>query len=141
MVEAAAKAAKPPSSQVITSSIQSQVEQPIAPASPQISSNQPVAGEVEREIWRVFGTKTAVAIAKQESQLDPLVINSIGCCVGVFQIHRYAHASKIPGDTMEEKTSWLQDYRNNIAFARGMYDAQGWSPWEAYTSGDYRKYL
>lgn len=96
---------------------------------------------IEEEIWRVFGTRTAVAVARAESGLNPTIVNRIGCCVGVFQIHRYAHANQIPGATMIEKTAWLQNPSNNIAFAKTMHDASGWQPWEAYTSKAYLKYL
>lgn len=95
---------------------------------------------VEDDIVQVFGSSLAVAVFRAESSLNPRAFNGI-CCYGVTQINLSAHWSQIPGSTAQEKIDWLFDYHNNIAFAYSMYISQGWSPWEAYTSGLYRKYL
>lgn len=95
---------------------------------------------VEAEIWRIFGTRVAVAVFKQESGLRADAFNG-SCCYGVAQIHLAAHWGDIPGATAAEKIAWLYNPTNNLLFAKRMYDAQGWGPWEAYTSGIYLKYL
>ena len=99
--------------------------------------------DIEAEIRRVFGSQanTAIAVAWAESSMRPGTINSVGCCVGLFQIHVTAHAAKIPGTTREAKIAWLQVAKNNIALAKQIYDTSGWYPWEAYTKGAYKHYL
>ena len=109
------------------------------------------------EIQRVFGDKwhTAYAVAQAElgwNRADwPTYVNksSVECSVGVYQINlakdhcngKWVHASKVPGKTMEEKIEWLQDPINNIKIAKQIFDASGWSPWSAYTSGRYLEFL
>jgi len=66
------------------------------------------------------------AVAMQESGLDPYVVNSIGC-VGLWQLNSACHPIGTP-------------YEQTI-YAAQMFNEQGWTPWEAYTSGAYTKYL
>ena len=70
--------------------------------------------------------------------------------VGIFQINladnygqgRRIHWNKVPGDTLEEKTAWLQTPKNNVDLAfemsRGGTD---WNQWAGYTSGWYSIHL
>lgn len=95
---------------------------------------------VEAEIMRVFGTREAIAVGWAESGIRSNIFNG-SCCYGIFQIHLMAHWRNIPGDTKEAKIDYLMDYKNNIAFAKGMHGSSGWNPWEAYTNGSYKKYL
>lgn len=86
---------------------------------------------------------TALAVAKAESGMRCDAIgdghiaftkNEIeyGKSYGVFQI-RYLVGRPDP--------SKLLDCAFNINHAHGMYLAQGWRPWSAFTNGSYKKFL
>lgn len=96
------------------------------------------SSEIERLICQYFGDidcKIAIAIAKAESglrceavgdgHLDPK-------SYGVFQIRGFATRPPV---------AELLDCEKNIAYAKQMFDRQGWGPWSAYTSGIYLKHL
>lgn len=93
-------------------------------------------GSVEQEIANIFGYeyRTALAVAKAESELNPnaMNINRDGSRdIGIFQINE-RH-----GWSAEE----LFDWRRNIAIAKFLRDRNGWGEWTAYNNGAYRKYL
>lgn len=126
-----------------------------------VVAKNPGKKEVMAEIVRVFGEGAlhAIAIAKAESGLDPHRegihrANTLWegykgeCSIGLFQINlasdgcygKLVHASKIPGETLDEKIIWLKDYKNNIQIAKEIYDAQGFGPWSTYTSKKYQAF-
>jgi len=93
---------------------------------------------------------TACAIAYGESLNNPKGVNSskIEHSVGIMQINLMRHSdgkkihwSKVPGETLKEKESWLQVPENNMKVARQIYDRQGFQPWSAFTGGSYKKHL
>lgn len=66
--------------------------------------------------------------------------------VGIFQINLYnakhwIHASKVPGETMEEKVEWLKDPFNNTLVAYKIFTDSGFNPWAGYSSGRYEAHL
>lgn len=87
-------------------------------------------------------TKTARAIAMQESSLNPEVVNPDNPgAIGLMQINLPAHLKDVPGDTYAQKAENLKNPEINLHVAKIIQDKQGWKPWEAYTSGAYKKYL
>lgn len=50
---------------------------------------------------------------------------------GIGQINLKAHWDKIPGQTREDKISWLLIPSNNLRLAYSLYLAQSWSPWRS----------
>lgn len=90
---------------------------------------------IEELIESVFGEEadTAKKVAFAESGMRHDAISWTGCCVGVFQIHEYAHRYKIPATTREDRIEWLKDVENNIKTAKQIYDTSGWYPWEVCT--------
>lgn len=92
----------------------------------------PNGGEVEqmiRDIWPDHLEEKALQIAWRESNFRPDVTSSIGCCLGVFQIHWPAHQSWLAGMGITER-SQLFDARTNIRAAYALYQRSGgWGPW------------
>lgn len=83
--------------------------------------------------------KLAIAIFKAESGLrceavgdGHLKVGEYGASYGIAQI-RYLKG--------RPKPEQLLDCEFNINYAYGMYKAQGWKPWSAYTNGAYKKHL
>lgn len=102
----------------------------------QVSS---VSGSViEAKIKKAFPgeEETAVAVAKCESQLDPMRIGDTDFhkpSVGLFQINQFYH----PYSTKE-----LQDADRNIAIAKNIKERWGnWGAWSCYKFKYYEKYL
>ena len=60
----------------------------------------------------------------------PNRVSYTGCCYGLFQVNVDAHFRNLPGRTREAKAAWLTIPENNISFAKGLYDVQGWGPWD-----------
>lgn len=71
-----------------------------------------------------------VAVAEPESSLSTTVVNSIGC-VGVWQINQPVHVKDHPNWTV----AWLQDPGNNAAAAYTVWQQQGMSAWQSWTTG------
>lgn len=119
--------------------------------------------EIMHLIIDAFGDASpkAIAVAKAESGLDANkeVFMKAGhyswssptypgeCSVGIFMINlaedgckgKWVHASKVPGETIEEKIEWLKIPENNIDFAKEyIFEKSGWNPWSAYTNGSYK---
>lgn len=95
----------------------------------------PPSGKIERLIYETFGQenfKVAVAVAKAESQLNPQAVgknrNGTTDC-GVFQINSI------------HKLENCTDPETNIRCAYEMFQKSGWTPWVAYKTGAYQKYL
>lgn len=71
----------------------------------------------------------AIGMAESGGRTD--VVNAIGC-VGIWQINQPVHVKTHPHWTV----AWLKDPANNARAAKVIFDAQGWSAWEAYTGPD-----
>lgn len=85
-------------------------------------------------------TDTAKAVAMAESGGDPSIFNGT-CCTGLMQVHD-VHAGILGSPTDVQKfREWLKDPENNARAAYAVYKKQGWSAWEAFTNGSYRKFL
>lgn len=71
----------------------------------------------------------ALAIANCESGFNP---NAKGPTQdsGIFQIHEPSH-----GVRMEALGLDPFDVEDNVAYARNLYDEQGWKPWVCHTRG------
>lgn len=102
--------------------------------------------KIIKYIKTIFGKdwKTACAVAKAESGLRTTasLVWAKENSRGIFQINiqsEYAkvHYDRIPGDTLEEKITWLEDPYNNTLLAYWIFTKSGWNPWTAYTSGAY----
>jgi soluble lytic murein transglycosylase-like protein len=94
-------------------------------------------------ISKHFGnnSSTAYAILLQESGGNPEAVQSRTGCYGLFQIRLSSHWKKIPGNTREEKIKNLKNPEINTKLAVEISGkGKNWHPWEAYTSGRYRKY-
>lgn len=129
-------------------------------ASPQMTDNSSkTAAEDEAEQKRIedyvkiiFGKDAKTAIAVSRNECGPTNRAYPKCVyhteheysVGIFQINLYnkshlIHASKVPGETMEEKIEWLKEPQNNVLMAYWIFTKSGWYPWSAYTNGAYLK--
>lgn len=97
--------------------------------------------EIEKYICQKFGVyncKTAIAIAKAESNLDEdaLNVNKDGSVdVGIFQINSRHFAKE--GCSLQE----IVFAKKNIDCAYKIFRDQGWRPWTAFRNGDFRGYL
>jgi soluble lytic murein transglycosylase-like protein len=64
----------------------------------------------------------ALAVAWRESNWQPSAVSPDGCCVGLFQINRYAHGHSL---------SALFDPIENVAIAHDLWLKEGWKPWRS----------
>lgn len=100
--------------------------------------------QIISEIKDVFGSewRIALAIAKAESGLDKNAIGDkhlrywkggemFGDSVGVFQIRRFPN---------RPSKSELLNFKTNIAYAKKLYDEQGFSPWSVFKDKTYLLY-
>lgn len=72
----------------------------------------------------------AVAVALAESSGNVKIVNSIGCCVGLFQINVKAHK--------QYSVAQMQDPQQNANAAWAISnEGRNWKPWEAFTNGAY----
>ena len=78
----------------------------------------------------------AVAVARAESGFDPNAANPASSARGMWQIMLSAHQDKLVGK------DWRDPY-DNAAVAHMVWAAAGksWTPWVAYTSGAYKRYM
>ena len=80
---------------------------------------------------------TAVAVAMAESSGNASAVNYLGC-VGLFQVYGKVWRRTYPTWT----NSWLKSPGNNAKAAFIISNGgKNWKPWEAYSTGAYRKYL
>lgn len=101
-------------------------------------------------IKTIFGSewKTACAVAKAESGLRKKANNTstIETSIGIFQINiksktTLVHWSRIPGETIEDKKTWLENPYNNTLMAYWIYTKSGWYPWTTFTKEAYEAKL
>jgi hypothetical protein len=123
--------------------------------------------EIESYILKVFGDdgRLAIAVGMSESHLVPskTLIARSGkhswstatykgeCSIGLFMINlasdscngKLVHYSRIPGNNLDEKIAWLKVPKNNIDFAKKLYDERGgnFTAWSGYTGGGYKKHI
>lgn len=121
----------------------------------EVWSGEGLQEEIEAYIREVFGDQGDIAVAVSRRECSPsntayphcVLHTSDEYSVGIFQINLYSergwiHAGKVPGETMEQKIEWAQDWRNNVRLAKEIHDGwQGWSAWSAYTNGAFLKEL
>jgi len=115
---------------------------------------------VEKYIKTIFPDdwKVAIAIASKESgTVDPATKqfyydtnaenrSGVETSIGLFQINlksadTLVHFHRIPGESLNEKITWLKNPYNNALYAFWIYTHSGWYPWSSYSSGDYLKFM
>jgi hypothetical protein len=104
-------------------------------AAPEMAS--PPSSEIEKTIYEKFGDsnyKTALAIAKAESRLNPIARNTnrngTEDC-GIFQINSIHNPSKIQCEHPEE----------NAEMAYQIFQRHGWTAWSVYNNKRYLAFL
>jgi hypothetical protein len=76
----------------------------------------------------------AVAIALAESSGRPKIVNSIGCCVGLWQINVKVHK--------QYSVTAMQDPQQNANAAWAISNSgRNWTPWDAFKNGSYLIYM
>ena len=80
-------------------------------------------------ITRFFGpvADQAMRVADCESSLDPSAVSAGGGNYGLFQINS-VHADEFQAVTGQPWSNVLDPYAN-AAYAKYLYDSQGWGPW------------
>lgn len=85
----------------------------------------------------------AITVAKCESGLDPSKIGDkalityngddiVGDSIGLFQIRtggKDFNRARANNMTPDEFRRWMLDAKENIKYAKSIYDRQGWGPW------------
>lgn len=87
------------------------------------------------EKWGVVECRTALAVAKAESGMrcDAVNVNTNGTAdLSVYQLNT-THLRKGGEWTLANMANCLK----NVDLAYELWQAQGWNPWVAYTSGSY----
>lgn len=120
----------------------------------EVTSTTPSQEEIENYIRTIFGKDSRVGIAVSHNECNPankqypycILHTDAEYSVGIWQINlfnakHWIHAKKVPGTTMEEKIEWLKDPYNNTLIAYKIFSDQGFGPWSAYTSGNYKRSL
>lgn len=110
--------------------------------------------EIEAYIKTIFGKDAKVAIAISHKECNPINKAYPECVlsterehsVGVFQINIQSHtakvhADKIPGDTLQEKETWLKNPKNNTLMAYWIFEKSGFNPWSTFKNGSYLEEL
>lgn len=91
------------------------------------------------EKWGMYDCQVAIAVAKHEGlnhPIDSWNINTNGTIdVGYFRINS-VHFNQ-PGCSLAEVIT----EEGNLNCAYQIWEAQGWTPWVAYTNGNYLKSL
>lgn len=118
-------------------------------------TKEELAEKIDAYIKTIFGKDWRVARAIYHNECSPSHKDFPYKCryttskedsIGLFQINLKSkttkiHWDRIPGETEEEKVTWLSDPFNNVLMAYWIYTKSGWNPWSAYTSNRYLKDL
>ena len=92
------------------------------------------------EKWGVFDCRVALAVSKAENgtrQPDRFHVNTNGTIdVGIFQINS-VHFDNREGCSLAE----IVDEYKNVDCAYQMWLEQGWTPWVAFTNGNFKSNL
>ena len=105
----------------------------------------------------------AIAVSMSEGFSDPKAENrgrarvlpngklySGECSIGIFQINlksdgcfgKKVHWDKVPGETLEEKITWLHDVKNNTSIAKIIAkDGTNWGAWSGFSTNRYKNRL
>jgi len=83
-----------------------------------------------RDAWPDELEERALAIAQRESKLQPRVVNSSGCCYGLFQIYYRWHKTWLPNVGVNSAQDLLNPRLNAVAAYRMYQRNNGWGPWE-----------
>jgi len=93
---------------------------------------------IEQKIREAFpdNHRVMLAIAQAESNLNPSALNpeSHNGCDGSFGVFQIACLHV-------DDPEMLYDVDYNIEIAKGIYEAQGYQPWGAWSDGNFKKYL
>ena len=109
-----------------------------------------ISVDIKQYIKTIFGkdARVACAVARAESGFNNKgqLVSSVENSRGIFQINlqsEYAkvHYDRVPGNTLEEKITWLEDPYNSTLMAYWIFSKSGWSPWSVFTSGKYEQFL
>ncbi len=103
---------------------------------PEFSEKQPLLEDIVAEVAKYdWDEAIALKVFIGESGLQEKVISPTND-IGVAQINLKVHYNLIPGNMRTEKIEWLQNYKNNIAFAYQIYRNAGNSfiPWVYYNN-------
>lgn len=111
----------------------------------QVYAAEPELSEIEQMIKDTFpeNYQEAITIAKCESGLDPTRIGDkalityngddiVGDSIGLFQIRtggKDFNRARANNMTPDEFRTWMLDAKENIKYAKTIYDKQGWGPW------------
>lgn len=101
--------------------------------------------EIKQYIREVFQehAEEALIVAECESRFEDWRIGDrnlvvwngddlVGDSVGVFQIRTGGvdfNRARSNGMSPDEFRTWMKDYKENIKYAKRIFDRQGWSPW------------
>jgi LysM repeat protein len=86
--------------------------------------------QIIRDAWPDELEERALAIAQRESKLQPGVVNSSGCCYGLFQIYYRWHKTWLPNVGVNSAQDLLNPRLNAVAAYRMYQRNNGWGPWE-----------
>lgn len=137
-------------SQVVSLELRSPVQNPFVlvtkPAQEMYVRTTSPSVEVEQTsdlFDKYFGEEADIAraVAMAESKMNSQAINHSdghGVCRGSFGTMQIAciHTERFGVELKD-----LLDEETNIRIASEIWKEQGWTPWGAYTSGSYKKYL
>lgn len=134
----------------------------VAPTPLPSPSSDPLAQKeaIRKYIYTIFGkhgpTAFAISLAEGKAKMlykgqvvydaDAIRETNAELSVGIFQINlkskeTLVHYHRIPGETLDQKITWLQDPYNNTLYAYWVYSHSGFWPWSVYSDGSYTKYL
>ena len=104
---------------------------PVAQPTPTTTYTPKEVIQIIREVWPDELEERAIAIARRESKLNPVVIGIPNkCCYGLFQIYFRWHKQWLPKLGVV-RANQLLDPRTNAEAALEIYRRNnGWGPWE-----------
>ena len=134
---------------------------PVSPSIPTATKSAELKSEpefsqesIEDYIKVISGKDAKVAIAVMKNECNPQNKAFPKCyyrtehekSIGIFQINlesssHWIHASKVPGQTIEEKIKWLYNPYNNTLVAYKIFQSSGFEAWSAYKNGNYLRSL